>query len=73
MACDHCAMDRRADRLTAVHVDLAVNVAGIFGMYSAICYLHEKLVPIGVVYRVILELGPRRGNAAIKIPRPYTG
>ena len=55
-------MDRRIDRLTAVHVDLAANVAAVFGMYPAVSYLHEKQVPLEVVRRVILELGPRRSD-----------
>jgi len=58
-------MDRRTDRLTALHVDLAANIAAVFGMYPAVCHLHEKHVPLSVVSRVILELGPRRGNRAL--------
>jgi hypothetical protein len=55
-------MDARTDRLTAVYVDLAANIADVFGMYPAVCYLHERNVSLGIVRRVILELGPRRGD-----------
>ena len=55
-------MDKRVDRLTAVHVDLAVNIAAVFGMYPAACYLHDQQVPLSVACRVLFELGPRRGD-----------
>jgi len=57
-------MNKRTDRLTAVHVDLAANIAAGFGMYPAVCYLHERQVPLDVVRRIILELGPRRGDGS---------
>lgn len=57
-------MDARTDRLTAVYVDLAANIADVFGMYPAVCYLHERNVSLCIVRRVILELGPRRGDAS---------
>lgn len=55
-------MDARTDRLTAVYVDLAANIADVFGMYPGVSYLHERGVDLDVVRRVILELGPRRGD-----------
>lgn len=60
-------MNTRADRLTAVHVDLAINIAAVYGMYAGVCYLREHCVDLDVVRRVILELGPRRGDRA-KLP-----
>jgi len=39
--CDTCCMDQRADRLTAVQVDLAVNIASVFGLASGVQSLHE--------------------------------
>jgi len=57
-------MDARTDRLTAVYVDLAANIADVFGMYPAACYLHERNVSLSVVCRVILEQRPRRGYGA---------
>lgn len=59
-------MDARTDRLTAVYVDLAANIADVFGMYLGVCYLHERGVDLGVIRRVILELGPRRGDGSGK-------
>ena len=55
-------MDARTDRLTAVYVDLAANIADVFGMFPAVTYLHDRTVDLNVVRRVILELGPRRGD-----------
>lgn len=55
-------MDARTDRLTAVYVDLAANIADVFGMFLGVTYLHERAVDLNVVRRVILELGPRRGD-----------
>lgn len=57
-------MDKRTDGLTAVQVDLASNIAAVFGIYPAICYLHERQVRLDVVRRVILELSPRRGDGS---------
>jgi hypothetical protein len=57
-------MDLRTDRLTAVYVDLAANIADVFGMYAGVCYLHERNVCLDVVRRVILEIGPRRGDGS---------
>lgn len=57
-------MDARTDRLTAVYVDLAANIADVFGMYPAVCYLHERNVSLSIVRRVVLELGPRRGDGS---------
>lgn len=57
-------MDAGTDRLTAVYIDLAANIADVFGMYPAVCYLHERNVSLCIVLRVILELGPRRDNGS---------
>lgn len=57
-------MDARIDRLAAVYVDLAANIADVFGMYPGVCYLHERNVDLSIVRRVILELGPRRGDGS---------
>jgi len=55
-------MDARTDRLTAVYVDLAANIADVFGMCAGSRYLNDRGVDLEVVRRVILELGPRRGD-----------
>jgi len=55
-------MDARTDRLTAVYVDLAANIADVYGMFPGVTYLHDRAVDLDVVRRVILELGPRRGD-----------
>jgi len=55
-------MDARTDRLTAVYVDLAANIADVFGMFAGVSYLHERCVDLSIVGRVILEIGPRRGD-----------
>ena len=64
-------MEKRTDRLAAVHVDLAANIAAVCGMYAGVRYLHAHRIPLGVIRRVILELGPRRGDGA-KINRVIT-
>jgi hypothetical protein len=53
-------MEKRTDRLTAVYVDLAVNVAAVFGMEAGMRILQNK-TPLLVVHRVLIECGPRRG------------
>lgn len=55
-------MDQRTDRLTAVYVDLAVNIAGVYGMATAVRSLHECGVSPAVVQRVLIDGGPRRGS-----------
>jgi len=66
-------MERRIDRLTAVYIDLAINTATAFGMYAAVCFLHAQHVHLSIVRRVILELGPRRGDGARIEPAIVSG
>ena len=54
-------MDQRTDRLTAVYVDLAVNIAAAFGMAAGVLSLHERGAPLQVIQRVLVQGGPRRG------------
>jgi hypothetical protein len=51
-------MEKRIDRLTAVYVDLAVNVAA-FGLKAGIRVLQHN-TPLIVVQRVLIEGGARR-------------
>jgi hypothetical protein len=62
-------MENRIDRLTAVHVDLAVNVSVAFGLTAAVDASHELDIPPQVVQRVLIECGPRRG-ATLARPEP---
>jgi hypothetical protein len=48
------------DRLTAVYVDLAVNVATAFGLEIGMRVLQHK-TPLLVVQRVLIEGSPWRG------------
>lgn len=54
-------MDKRKDRLMAVYVDLAVNVANAFGLDAGLRVLREQGVPPEVLQRVLVDGGPRRG------------
>ena len=54
-------MDQRTDRLMAVQVDLAVNIAAVFGMAAGVMSLHECGTPLPVIQRVLIQDGPRRG------------
>jgi hypothetical protein len=54
-------MEKRIDRLTAVYVDLAVNVAAAFGLEAGMRVLQHN-TPLLVVQRVLIEGGARRGN-----------
>jgi len=54
-------MEKRTDRHTAVHVDLAVNVSAVFGLGAGVQALHEQHVPLAVVQRALIDRGPRRG------------
>lgn len=54
-------MEKRIDRLTAVYVDLAVNVATSFGLEAGMRVLQHN-TPLLVVQRVLIEGGARRGN-----------
>jgi hypothetical protein len=56
-------MDKRTDHLTATYVDLAVNVAAIFGLEVGLRVL-QQTTPLHVVQRVLSDGGPRRCGAA---------
>lgn len=62
-------MEKRTDYLTATYVDLAANVAAIFGLEAGMRVLHQK-TPLHVVQRVLGEGGPRRCGAASNTPEP---
>lgn len=55
-------MDRRTDYLTATYVDLAVNVASVFGLEAGLRVLQQQ-TPLHVVQRVLGDGGPRRPGA----------
>ena len=55
-------MEQRTDRLTAAYVDLAVNVARVFGVEAGMRVLQNK-APLPVMQRVLIDVGPRRGAA----------
>lgn len=57
-------MEQRTDRLTAVYVDLAVNIAGVFGLDAGMRVLQHN-TPLTVVHRVLIEGRPRRGSMSI--------
>ena len=69
MACHTRRMEQRTDHLTAVYVDLAVNVATAFGLDAGVRVLHQQNTPLPVVQRVLIEAGPRRGRAAMQLIR----
>jgi len=54
-------MEKRTNRLAAVQVDLAVNVAAVFGMGAGVRVLHAEGISPTIVQRVIIDGGPRRG------------
>jgi hypothetical protein len=65
-------MENRIDRLTAVHVDLAVNVSVAFGLTAAVDASHELDIPPQVVQRVLIDGGPRRGGTLTRLaPSSY--
>jgi len=53
-------MENRIDRLTAVHLNLSVNVSFAFGLRAGVEAAHELSVPASVAQRVLIEGGPRR-------------
>lgn len=57
-------MDQRTDRLTAVQVDLAVNIAAVYGMAAGVLSLHQTGAPLSVIQRVLIKGGPRRGSTS---------
>jgi len=56
-------MEKRTDHLTATYVDLAVNVAAVFGLEVGLHVL-QNTTPLHVVQRVLSDGGPRRRGAA---------
>jgi len=56
-------MEKRTDYLTATYVDLAVNVAAVFGLDVGLRVL-QSTTPLHVVQRVLSDEGPRRRGAA---------
>ncbi|WP_306393323.1 hypothetical protein [Telluria beijingensis] len=50
----------------AVQVDLAVNIAAVFGMAAGVVSLHECGTPLPVIQRVLIQGGPRRGSTSAK-------
>lgn len=65
-------MDKRTDRLTAVQVDLAANIAAVYGMAAGVVSLHECGAPPPVIQRVLIQGGPRRGfTLASPEPSPH--
>ena len=56
-------MEQRIDHLTATYVDLAVNVAAVFGLETGLRVL-QQTTPLHVVQRVLSDGGPRRRGAA---------
>lgn len=64
-------MDQRTDRLTALQVDLAVNIAAVYGMAAGVVSLHQCDAPLSVIQRVLIKGGPRRGSSSAD-PEPPT-
>jgi hypothetical protein len=56
-------MEKRTDHLTATYVDLAVNVAAVFGLDVGLRVL-QPTTPLHVVQRALSDAGPRRPGAA---------
>jgi hypothetical protein len=54
-------MDNRTDRLTAIHVDLAVAVSVAYGWSVGVETARELDIDFRVAQRVLLKGGPRRG------------
>ena len=53
-------MNKRTDRLTATHIDLAVNLAASHGIAAGARVLHEQRIPLDVARRVLLRPWLRR-------------
>jgi len=56
-------MEKRTDHLTSTYVDLAANVAAVFGLDVGLRVL-QPTTPLHVVRRVLSDGGPRRCGAA---------
>lgn len=61
-ACYVLWMIKRTDRMTAFHVDLAVNLAGSHGVHAGARAMFEAGLPIELAQRVLLRPGQRRGT-----------
>ena len=64
-------MNKRTDRLTATHVDLAVNVAAAFNLAAGVRALHEQGVSPAIVQRVLIDGGTQRGTTSAR-PEPFS-
>jgi len=60
-------MEKRIDHLTATYIDLAANVAAVFGLDVGLRVL-QPTTPLHVVQRVLNDGGPRRRGAALIKP-----
>jgi hypothetical protein len=58
-------MEKRTDRLTAVYVDMAINVVGSHGLAAGVRALLECGTSSAVIERVLVNDGPRRGGNGI--------
>lgn len=56
-------MHKRADRLTAFHVDLAISLADVHGVAAGARELCQLGLPIELAHRVLLTPHVRRGRA----------
>ena len=65
-------MENRINRLTAVHVDLAVNVSFAFGLAEGVKSAQELGIDPQVVQRVLIQGGPRRVTPLVT-PKPSPG
>jgi len=64
-------MHKRTDRLTAFHVDLAVNMAGSHGVPAGAAELFRLGIPLELARRVLLHPKQRRTYAearALSLP-----
>jgi len=59
-------MEKRIDRLAAAYVDLAVNIAGCYGIAAGVSALRNYGIEWPVVRRVLIDGGPRRGATSAK-------
>jgi len=54
-------MNKRIDRLTALHVDLAISIAQVFGLAAGLDALNEYGIDAAVGQRILIENRPYRG------------
>jgi hypothetical protein len=62
-------IEKRTDRLTAVYVNLAVNVVASHGLTAGVRALLECGAALAIIQRVLVDLGPRRRTTSAK-PEP---